>query len=337
MQAIVKMMIAIGILLMQVLSTAEMVEAGLTGIPDIDIYSKEIECACGLTKQAPVGCSISKACSEGKTHRGYCAPQSIWNDVCGDDLAQLRKDGICERYQDTCIESTSKDCSTGFPDLPKTSQIRSLVKEMCTEMPKMKACKGCNTGDCDEPFTAAYIPLCVSMPGMHECIAWKSMCAKAPEPEIRQAWRCPEKDEEDPPPMRMFLHFSRIDYILFSWWVPRSYLAYFLTCVFCFLFGVISSSLRILRVRAEAQWSAIDSDTQHGEYRWFAPPSFATNAKRATFLALVSVVDFMLMLLVMSFNVGIIAACVLGLAFGHFLFGHMTPQKTVPSCCCAGE
>jgi hypothetical protein len=183
--------------------------------------------------------------------------------------------------------------------------------------------------------------LCASMPGMHECSAWKTLCSKVKESAIKRAWECPEKssdgDDEDPPPMRMFLHFSKVDYILFSWWVPRDYVEYGFACVCCLLLGTFSSTLRVVRVRAEAAWSASDEQLKPEELEWFAPPSASISAKRAFLLAVVSFVDFMLMLVVMSFNVGIIFSCVAGLALGHFMFSHMTPRKIVPSCCCAGE
>jgi copper transporter 1 len=312
-------------------------EAGLGGIPDIDVYSKETKCACGLTKQAPIGCSLQMACADAKSDKEYCAPQSVWNDVCSDDIGDLRKDGVCERYQDACVESTSNECSTGLPGLPKTSEVRKLIKDMCSEMPKMKACKSCSSGDCDEPFTSAFAPLCASMPGMHECTAWKALCQKMQEPLVKKLWKCPQDDTEDPPPMRMFLHFSTVDYILFSWWVPRDYRSYVLACGFCLLFGAASSTLRIFRTRYEAAMSTADDSNKSGEPQWFSPPSLGTNAKRACLLAMVSMIDFLLMLIVMSFNVGLILCCVGGLACGHFMFSHMTPRKSVPSCCCAGE
>lgn len=309
-------------------------------IPDLDVYSKETTQACAIAKHVPPGCSVLKACGDDKNDQGFCAPQSIWNDVCSDDLEILRRDGICEKYQDKCIESKSEECLSGLPNLPKTSDVRSLIKEMCHEMPKMKACSGCHTGECGDPFMSAYVPLCASMPNMHECGPWRNLCTLVKENEIKIAWQCAKQssdDDDDPPPMRMYLHFSRLDYVLFSWWVPRTNLSYAIACLTCFLMGAVSSTLRICRIRAEIWWGASDEQDLQSEPEWFSMPSYATNLKRALLVAFVSMLDFTIMLLVMTFNIGIIIACVAGLAFGHFLFGHMTPRRPAPTCCCAVE
>jgi len=309
--------------------------ARLRGDPDVlDVYSKETSEACALAKHVPVGCSVYKACQDEKFEKGFCAPQSVWNDVCSDDLDVLRRDGVCERYQENCIESKTDECDSGLPNMLKTSEVRALIKEMCLEMPKMKQCGHCKTGECGDPFMSAYVPLCVSMPNMHECKPWRDMCTTVKESQIKTAWRCSSKKEElDPPPMRMYLHFSRLDYVLFSWWVPRTSLSYALACLTCFFTGLISSTARIYRVRAEAHWGRLEGEHPDAEPQWFAPPSFALNLNRAVLVAFVSLLDFAVMLLVMTFNGGIIISCVAGLAFGHLLFGHMTSKRAVPTCC----
>ena len=300
---------------------------------DIDPYSKETRLACEHVNFAPIGCSIFRGCL-GK-EQGMCRPQSVWNDVCFDDASGLQDRGICERYKKSCSQAAhpAAECNSGLPSILKVSEVRSLIKEICTEMPNMKHCKICGNGECDQPFLQAYVPLCASMPGMHECKQWKNICGNVDEEHFKNIWKCFGDDADEPPPMRMYLHSSTVEYILFSWWVPRTTLGFSAACLFCFSLGLLSSFVRIFRMTLEAEWAMGE---EKGTREWLRPQSYRTNAKRSGLIMAASLLDFLVMLVVMTFNIGIIISSVLGLGLGHFLFGHMAGKHSVPSCCGAG-
>ena len=171
---------------------------GLAQIPDLDVYTKEAKEACKASDGAPPGCSLLESCQDHR-QKGICSPQSIWNDVCSDDVDALHKDGVCIRYKSSCVTAKppKDECNSGLPSLLKTSKVRALIKQMCMEMPNMKACKACAQGTCGQPFESAYLPLCASMPGMQECVAWRNLCNVATYDSVRAVWRCPVQPREN--------------------------------------------------------------------------------------------------------------------------------------------
>jgi copper transporter 1 len=54
----------------------------------------------------------------------------------------------------------------------------------------------------------------------------------------------------------------------------------------------------------------------------FSKPQFKRNAIRSMFTGIIVFLDYMLMLIVMTFNIGIILAVVFGFMVGTLLFGH---------------
>lgn len=61
------------------------------------------------------------------------------------------------------------------------------------------------------------------------------------------------------------------------------------------------------------------------------------NFVRAAFTTLVVFLDYMLMLIVMTFNVGLIVSAVLGFGIGALLFGHMGEAAGGNSAVAVGE
>ncbi len=117
------------------------------------------------------------------------------------------------------------------------------------------------------------------------------------------------------------------------------------------LCGVLVGALRAARVLMEAGWRDADAQETAGDegsrrpltaparaprrrLAALLPPSrsaAARNAARAA-LALVTVtLDYALMLISMTFNVGLFLAVVGGLALGVLLFGHVPPAAPAPS------
>ena len=60
------------------------------------------------------------------------------------------------------------------------------------------------------------------------------------------------------------------------------------------------------------------------------------NIVRAVFTGVIVFFDYMLMLIVMSFNLGIIASAVGGFALGTFLFGHVAERDSSTMALSAG-
>jgi copper transporter 1 len=140
------------------------------------------------------------------------------------------------------------------------------------------------------------------------------------------------------PMMKMYFHSGIVDYVLFQGWVPTKGWQYGLTWTFIAILGIGAvagrASLAIWEKSKEAKAAAQDQDTKKKSWKDHLLPNFGQfqmNLIRASFLFPILVVEFCLMLVAMTFNVGLFFAVILGYCFGIVLFGHVTPS--VQTCC----
>jgi len=88
--------------------------------------------------------------------------------------------------------------------------------------------------------------------------------------------------------------------------------------------GSNSSSGRDVPVPVPAGRRGLFGGTLHALFGWcaFSKPQFQRNIIRSLFTAIIVFLDYMLMLIVMTFNIGIILAVVFGFMVGSLLLGH---------------
>ena len=156
----------------------------------------------------------------------YCDAMSVLADGCEYDMDTMPP---CSNYVALCDKGTSvvEQCTEfpSIPGLPLTSETNTAIKSICNShtMPGCEQCPFETPGNAymNCSLLLVYSQLCLQMPDMTECAAWKEMCTIGVPtwPEL-----CPYTgaDSEQPPVMRMYFHAGFSDYLLFYKWVPRT-------------------------------------------------------------------------------------------------------------------
>ncbi|KAI0218489.1 hypothetical protein L0F63_005451, partial [Massospora cicadina] len=151
---------------------------------DDSTINEILETICGKSTSI-VGCSIRAQCAKNTTlSQEYCAPFSLWADICNLDYA---KDDKCKTYTGLCGSGTVVQQCGQFKPLPNivsTSSVAKSLGTICsdpnhfmqacndTKCPKTKGPNGLY--DCD--MLADLREVCLTMDTMGECFGWKSMC-----------------------------------------------------------------------------------------------------------------------------------------------------------------
>ena len=286
------------------------------------------------------GCSVRRQCAA--SVRGAagkpCADFSLLGDVCV-EMGGMDK---CANYDKLCAaNSTVAECSANPPiaHLPTTKNAEAGAKAICKMMPGMSACSQCGASSCDDPLLALGA-LCQSMPSMAGCktSGWEAMCAADDAGAALPAYCGSAGGGDDPPEMRMYFHTGLVDYVLWESAVPRTPAAYALACAAIVVAGVVAVMLRGARTLVEQRWvraAATGGATAPADGALYysggggggadkgGVPSLARrNAARAGLVAASTTLEYALMLVAMTFNVGLYAAVVGGFALGTLLFGH---------------
>ncbi|KAJ3171195.1 hypothetical protein HDU88_008232 [Geranomyces variabilis] len=302
---------------------------------------------CGQMSGMP-GCSINTACTTmpGSIPDPFCKPVSVLADICATDMPTMSG---CSSYNTACTNSTSSGttCASPLPSLPTSKIATQRIRSICTEM-NMAGCEetcaakvmagssASSYADCD--LLGSYSGLCKSMPGMSQCGEWMAMCAATP-----ALGYCKADASVDPPVMKMFFHTGFADYMLFQNWVPRTGLQYFGTWVAIFLFAVLYEGWNAAVINAEARLlAATATSANNRKIGSFSKPTekpISTSSSTTTsssqskhvarlqraalrFVAKAVTVAaaYVLMLVAMTFNVGLFFAVVVGLGAGSAMF-----------------
>jgi hypothetical protein len=139
--------------------------------------------------------------------------------------------------------------------------------------------------------------------------------------------------------MKMFFHFSYRDYILFESWVPNGFFSYLIACIFCFSCALGYEYLLFFKAqferRIQKQQLASYVSPSHDrnillgmdniEDPLLGTSSFTDTTQIRIHRGLMRCATisgaYILMLLVMSYNVGLLISVVLGLGVGRGLWG----------------
>ena len=261
------------------------------------------------------GCAVWDQCKAGGGARGsVCDAFSLLLRLC----TEMPNMPACANLKALCINGTSVQACFLEPVLlqhmPTVSQAQAGALQTCRMMPKMTACGACSANACHDPLTTLS-HLCQAMPSMVPCGGWEAWCRQPGGVDLLPAF-CVGV----PPisgggvPMRMYFHTGWRDYILFESWVPTSLGTYLAAIAGVTLGGVVSAWLRGLRaLQEERAWRRRRPGADH---------VLRTNAERAAIVVASTVVDYALMLVAMTFNVGLFFAVCIGLGLGTLVFGH---------------
>jgi copper transporter 1 len=261
--------------------------------------------------------------------------------------------------------SAVKDCAEhkGLDGLPTTKQIRKQVSGIC-DSHFMGACGKCNYTS--SPKTCDYlemlVEMCQQMPYMEQCQQWHSLCNNEFSKDPFKSHYC-LRTENKAPEMRMFFHTGYEDFVLFYDFVPRDGVQYAFTCIFVLFLGVLYEFIHLFRISLQSYWIYIDNEARKVEgedevallpqntcccavpkppvgiiqyIKDGAQPFKASREfKRAGLRFFELLLSFSLMLIAMTFNVGLFFCVLFGHTLGIFIFARYGQLK-VPDddiCC----
>eukprot|EP01114_Cavostelium_apophysatum_P018846 TRINITY_DN5922_c0_g1_i1.p1 TRINITY_DN5922_c0_g1~~TRINITY_DN5922_c0_g1_i1.p1 ORF type:complete len:356 (-),score=45.74 TRINITY_DN5922_c0_g1_i1:37-1104(-) len=306
-----------------------------------------VEGVCDMMSAMPA-CTVATVCTNTKYASGpFCDPFSIVKELCSDMTTM----SLCSNFTSMC-PSTSliTQCATETLPLPSSYEIQGLINGICSEM-SMEACKACNAPSdaMDCPTLQIYSNLCKAMPSMTQCASWKMICSVVPEWPICSM---SPTDEGFIPMMQMYLHTNIEDYILFKGWVPTTIGQFIGTLAAVCFFGIVSEGLKFFRCWCDNKWKYKAVKTEESDFtmsitddvqtrktwlsRWRSVPFRPkVDFLRSAFRTLEVFWSVMIMLVVMSFNVGIIVALCVGTFIGSLIFGRFADSdKEKSSDCC---
>lgn len=193
---------------------------------------------------------------------------------------------------------------------------------------------------------------------MNQCEAFSKMCVGNPANEY-----CSQQQDgaNFAPAMKMFFHFGFSDYVLFEHIVPRNGYQYIAACLLCFAVAVIYEGLIVwarnlernlksqLRNRTLATPMNLGSAEplivasildppptflEHAGLKYIGTGGFKIALFRGVTKVILSTISYSLMLVTMTFNIGLFLSVVLGLGFGMFWFsGIYTEVADYQTCC----
>mmetsp|Transcript_22791 Transcript_22791/g.56278 ORF Transcript_22791/g.56278 Transcript_22791/m.56278 type:complete len:395 (-) Transcript_22791:220-1404(-) len=292
-------------------------------------------------------CSIRRRCQAGSASGQFCEPWSLLHSACaatwGETMGDLPQ---CSKFKSLCAPTLTAvaQCSRmeGVPHLVSTDAASSAVQALCTEMPGMSDCKKCALNVCPDPLQTLS-DLCLSMP-MGGCNGWTAMCDS--HPDGLEAYCGADTGGTCSGVMEMYFHTGMQDYVLFKGWVPCSPGRYWLSLLAITLASTAVGFVKAFRLRLEHRWSVQEDGMSEGllggqgsetDQQAAAPRTksldsvgylpetrqqWRENAARGLLSGFVLFLDYALMLLAMTFNIGIILAVVAGNMLGTLLFGH---------------
>ncbi|KAJ2960412.1 hypothetical protein NQZ79_g4260 [Umbelopsis isabellina] len=283
-----------------------------------------------LCSQMPFmsGCTVRGICSNNTNvaSEPWCNGVSLLADICVEDMPMMSG---CANYNKLCSNvSVVAECKTRtmLPQLPTTQEANQLVQSICRSM-SMADCDACISPvgggypQCD--ILTTYANLCTSMPDMEQCSTYKSICNSTPSFSL-----CASSNGSGlPPSMTMYFHRSIREYILFKDWVPANESQYAGAWFAIFFTAIFYQALSVIRSNCEAYWLLNAAKASKGKVKLFGSDGYFSGKKlvvdvlRMIFTFVESTISYALMLVTMTFNIGLFFAVVTGLAFGAFFFG----------------
>ncbi|PRP79772.1 endosomal membrane protein [Planoprotostelium fungivorum] len=295
------------------------------------VASSEVQMMCGMMPNMP-SCTLRSLCQT--TERDdiksslFCEPFSLLKESCLD----MPRMGGCHNYTSLCASgSVVEECSTNVVHLPSSKRARNLTLTMCSEMP-MDGCERCinATSGCD--WLTVYSNLCISMPDMERCTAWKQMCLSIPSWPLCKGSSSPSGDTQAPAEMRMYFHLDYRDYILFRQWVARTDLQYALSLIAVFAIAVTFEFLKMMRAQLERRWmnEHVTGCTSVNDSIAESTPPFKLSVDvPRSILHFVGVMwGLFVMLIAMTYNVGMVISVGAGAGFGALLFGSIGSNQS---------
>lgn len=296
-------------------------------------------------------CNLWKDCLQRQDYKQYCYPFTVLATIC-EDMPLMRG---CASYKSLCDKgSIVKQCTVhgAIPYAPKTQPTQDAIVKACGvhTMPQCSQCPRPGR-ECPEPLKTL-AEMCHAMPSMMLCQNYTRFCSAT---HNAFASFCHLNSGDFLPPMRMYFHTGQRDIILFRDWIPESTTGYAFSFLAVVAMGIILQALKMGRTQLENYWhkeimaakeataTQTEASTGQGSNTPLRQTSFIAVAYRNVIrsiltgdymegtegdllLGVIATLDFALMLVAMTFNVGLFIAVVLGLALGTLVLGQV-PER----------
>jgi hypothetical protein len=261
-----------------------------------------------------------------------CSPTSLFADACHDEVL-VREQSL------SCPKQPSKD-AIPLKTLPTTKQAEQAIMEMCGQM-EMNGCECLHSSTgCRNPM-ASLVSICKDMPGMKGCSVIRSICDEVasitPQSQATMAISkglsiCHNKKDGSnsnnsiPPPMRMFLHFDIVDYVLLEKWVPRNNWDCFMACFGTIMLVILLQMVKMIKFDREQQQQQeqIEIQTITNNNKWYptTKKDWILNLECAIWSTMISSIDLAIMLIAMTFNGYLIVSILVGVFISQVCVGH---------------
>ena len=299
--------------------------------------SSEITCDAYEIPPATLDANILDLCTQmsgmpGCALQGKVAKFQVYATICI-DMPSMKG---CADYKAQC-QGGNVQCSKNPPiAVPSSSTVTKQIYSICNEM-NMDGCEVCKISNANTSYSecnllGTYAKLCTSMPDMSQCSAFKSMCS---------ATDLDYCTTTTVPSMKMYFHNDIANYVLFRDWIPRTTAQYWGAWFACFFGAVLYESLQVLNAFLELAWAPVATVDSKGIIFGsdFSRPSpsvwshicgmsqgrrgIVNAALRGGMRFITATLSYALMLIAMTFNVGLFFAVITGFAVGNFVFGPM--------------
>jgi copper transporter 1 len=283
---------------------------------------------------------------------------SLLADIC----SEMSGMSGCASYNTLCADdSVVEECTTdaAIPSMITTAQARDSSIALCDIM-YMDGCDDCTADSCPHPLDTVS-DLCLGM-YMSNCSTWLTMCSAQTYDGLDYFCTNGGGDRPLAPNMIMYFHTGINDYLLFQDLVPQTDAEYYLACFVLCLLGIVLTYLKVHRQQTEARWASeekhsnnnnnggidssvlldenneasvnldyADNNNNNNSKKKFP---FIRNLQRMCLSLITIILDYGIMLVVMTYNAGFVTACILGLGLGQLCFGHLFLTHEVSEGCC---
>ncbi|KAG2443825.1 hypothetical protein HXX76_002168 [Chlamydomonas incerta] len=281
---------------------------------------------CGSMPDMP-GCAVVAVCEQGggkKVAAKYCRPFTLLATLCA-DMPGMKG---CEAYKGLCGKAGSvvAQCADqrAIPGLPTWSVARKDVFSACDDHP-MAACASCSSTDCPDPL-GSLAGICHEMPNMAVCKDFWGFCNVAGAQDVAE-W-CEEDDSKYLPSMLMYFHQRTQELLLWKEWRPMTEGQYAGSVIAILAMGVATTGLKTLKGYLSLRWAhdraALGDAAPVPASVWLpAREQLSEIAIKCGITGISLTLDYFMMLIAMTFNIGFFCAVIGGYILGALLFGHV--------------
>ena len=342
-------------------------------MPEDDIITQMTDLCTEMPNM--VGCTLWTSCQSGATGQ-YCQPMSLYGTICeemGDMKGCAPYKQLC--FTDGSVVQQCKKPGP-LPGAPSTVKALEAVLTMCGSH-SMPGCEKCTArASCPHPMEVL-AQVCLEMPSMAQCADFTRMCSAGSDtfkqlcgtdgtslPPMKmwmhagindillfKEW-VPQNGGEYAGYLIMCIVGAVFVQGLKAWRVRLEASWAAQQRVSCCSPEGCGTDVDLGRSKSRAGSSTSSNEELHplpgGRFKklassekWqFVIPNRSQRIRnfiRSVFTFVIVFLDYMLMLLVMSFNIGIIFATVSGFAIGAFLFGHWGERAGSGTAVAVGE